>query len=95
MNNLEDAMIDSVPVDSQGSEVDWEVRPKPGNVVSVSPYPFRREPLQISILSRRVPKRLYTNSLEFQKTLAQAPYAGISFTLRAGNVLSAARIAVA
>ena len=95
MNNLEDAMIDGVPVDSQGSEVDWEVRPKPGNVVSVSPYPFRREPLQISILSRRVPKRLYTNSLEFQKTLAQAPYAGISFTLRAGNALSAARIAVA
>ena len=95
MSALDDAMIDGVPVDSHGSEVDWEVQPKPGNVVSISPYPFRREPLQISILTRRVPKRLYTNSLEFQKTLAQAPYAGISFTLRAGNALSAARIAVA
>ena len=95
MNSLEDAVIDGVPVDSQGSEVDWEVRPEPGNIVSISPYPFRRQPLQISILARRIPKRHYTNSLEFQKTLAQAAYAGVTFTLRAGNMLSAARIAVA
>ena len=95
MNSLDDATIDGVPVDSQGSEVDWDVRPGPANLVSISPYPFRREPLQISILARRVPKRHYTNSLEFQKTLAQAAYFAITFTLRAGKTLSAARIAVA
>jgi len=95
MNSLEDATIDGVPVDSQGSEVDWDVRAEPGNIVSISPYPFRREPLRISILTRRVPKRLYTNSPDFQKTLAQAPYSGVSYTMRAGKTLSAARIAVA
>jgi hypothetical protein len=89
-----DATIDAVPVD-QGSEVDWELRPHGPNAVSLGPYPFRREPLQVSILTRRVPKRLYANSLEFQKTLARAPYSVLNFTLHAGGALSAARFAVA
>lgn len=90
-----DATIDSVPVDDQGSEVDWELRPVGPNAVSLGPYPFRREPLQVSILARRVPKRLYANSLDFQKTLARAPYSAMNFTLHAGGALSAARFAVA
>ena len=90
-----DATIDAVPVDVQGSEVDWELRPRGPNDVALGPYPFRREPLQVSILTRRVPKRLYANSLDFQKTLARAPYSALNFTLHAGGVLSAARFAVA
>lgn len=90
-----DATIDSVPVDDQGSEVDWELRPVGPNAVSLGPYPFRRDPLQVSILTRRVPKRLYANSLDFQKTLARAPYSAMNFTLHAGGALSAARFAVA
>lgn len=90
-----DATFDSVPVDDQGSEVDWELRPVGPNAVSLGPYPFRREPLQVSILARRVPKRLYANSLDFQKTLARAPYSAMNFTLHAGGALSAARFAVA
>jgi hypothetical protein len=89
-----DATIENVPVDDHGSEVDWELRPGT-NAISLGPYPFRREPLKVSILTRRVPKRMYTDSLDFQKTLARAPYTALSFTLRAGGVLSAARIAVA
>jgi hypothetical protein len=90
-----DATIESVPVDDQSSEVDWELRPDGLNAVSLSPYPFRREPLQLSILTRRVPKRLYNNSLDFQKILARAPYTALNFTLHAGRALSAARFAVA
>src|ERR1700738_1556217 len=90
-----DATIDSVPVDDQSSEVDWELRPAGPNAVSLGPYPFRREPLQISILARRVPKRLYTDSLDFQKTLARAPYTALNFTLHPGGALSSARFAVA
>jgi Protein of unknown function (DUF3891) len=90
-----DATIDSVPVDDQGSEVDWELRPRGPNAVSLGPYPFRREPLQVSILARRVPKRIYTSSLDFQKTLARAPYSALNFTLHPGGALSAARFAVA
>jgi Protein of unknown function (DUF3891) len=90
-----DATIDGVPVDDSGSEVDWELRPDGPSAVSLSPYPFRREPLQLSILTRRVPKRLYTDSLDFQKSLARAPYTALNFTLHAGGALSAARFAVA
>jgi Protein of unknown function (DUF3891) len=90
-----DATIDSVPVDDQGSEVDWELRPRGPNAVSLGPYPFRREPLQVSILARRVPKRIYTSSLDFQRTLARAPYSALNFTLHPGGALSAARFAVA
>ena len=90
-----DATIEAVPVDDHESEVDWELRPDGPSAVSLGPYPFRREPLQVSIMARRVPKRLYTDSLDFQKTLARAPYSALNFTLHAGNALSAARFAVA
>lgn len=90
-----DATIDDVPIDDHGSEIDWDLRADGPNSVSIGPYPFKREPLQFSILTRRVPKRLYSNSLDFQKTLAHAPYTALSFTLRAGGALSAARFAVA
>jgi len=89
------ANIDSVPVDDHGSEVDWDLRPDGVSTVSLGPYPFRREPLQVSILTRRIPKRLYTDSLDLQKTLARAPYSAQNFTLRAGGALSASRFAVA
>ena len=89
------ATIDGVPVDNEGSEVDWELRPVGSNEISLGPYPFRREPLQVSILARRVPKRLYTDSLDFQKTLARAPYTAITYTVHAGNAFSAAHFAVA
>jgi hypothetical protein len=91
----QDATIEGVPVDDHGSEVDWELRPRGPNAVSLGPYPFRREPLQVSILARRVPKRLYTGSLDFQKTLARAPYTALNFTLHPGGALSTARFAVA
>lgn len=90
-----DATIDAVPIDDQGSEVDWDLRADGPNSVSIGPYPFKREPLQFSILTRRVPKRIYSDSLDFQKTLAHAPYTALSFTLRAGGALSTARFAVA
>lgn len=90
-----DATIENVPVDDQGSDVDWELRPDGAAAVSLGPYPFRREPLQISILIRRVPKRMYIDSLDFQKTLARAAYTALNFTLHAGGALSATRFAVA
>ena len=95
MSTLQDTTIESVPADDHGSEVDWELRTHGNNIVSLAPYPFRREPLQISILTRGVPKRLYVDSLDFQMTLGRAPYVAVKFTLHAGGALSSARIAVA
>jgi uncharacterized protein DUF3891 len=95
MGTPHDTTIDGVPIDGHGSEVEWELRAHGNNIVSLGPYPFRREPLQISVLTRSVPKRLYVDNLDFQKTLGRAPYVAMKFTLHAGGALSSARIAVA
>ncbi|HET9995010.1 MAG TPA: DUF3891 family protein [Candidatus Acidoferrum sp.] len=90
---LEAATIDAVPADYKGSEVDWELQPEANNAVTLEPYPFRRDPLEISILARRVPKRRYADDAEFQKVLAQAPFFAMKYTLRAGGARMRARIA--
>ena len=82
---LGDHMIEGVAVDAAGSEVDWELRPDGENCATLSPYPFDKDPLEISILARRVAKRPYTGSEDFQKALVQASYFAIRFTLRAGR----------
>ncbi len=82
---LGDATIDCVSVDDHGSEADWDLRPESGNSVTLSPYPFRRDPLEFSILARTIPMHHYADDLDLQKTLAQAPYFAMNFTLRAGG----------
>ena len=95
LGGAHDATIDAVPVDDCGSEVDLELRPMGLNTISLGPYPFRKEPLQLSILMRRVPKRMYMNNEDFQKTLAQSAYTALNFTVHAGGALTAKRFAVA
>jgi hypothetical protein len=82
---LGDSTIESVPLNDQGGEADWELRRETADTIALAPYPFRREPLSVSILARRVPKRHYADNREFQNTLARAPYAPIKFTLRRGK----------
>jgi Protein of unknown function (DUF3891) len=82
---LEDATIDAVPVDGRGSEADWDLRPEGDNVFSLAPYPFKREPLEFSILARSIPRRVYGDDLDLQKTLAKAQYFAMKFTLKAGG----------
>jgi hypothetical protein len=82
---LGEHMIEGVPTDNAGSEVDWELRPEGENCATLSPYPFDKDPLEISLLARRVAKRPYTGNDDFQKTLSQASYYAIRFTLRAGR----------
>lgn len=110
LNSLADASIDNVPLhvneeipnqrnlnqDSrdQGS-VDWELRPIGGNNVALAPYPFRKNPMPISILTRRVPKRIYGDESDFQGTLASAPYFPVHFTLHAMDEMGRTRSAVA
>ncbi len=90
---MEPATIDAVPANYQGAEVDWDLQPEDNNGAALEPYPFRRDPLEISILARRIPKRRYADDLDLQKALAQAPYFGKKFTLRAGGTKMRARVA--
>jgi hypothetical protein len=91
---VEPATIDAVPADYDGKEVDWDLQPDENKGgAALEPYPFRRDPLEISILARRIPKRRYSDSLDLQKVVAQAPYFAQKFTLRAGGTKMKARMA--
>lgn len=85
MGPLESATIDAVPADYHGKEVDWNLQLERSNAVTLEPYPFRRDPLEISILARRIPRRRYADDSDFQRTLGQAPYFALKFTVRAGG----------
>jgi uncharacterized protein DUF3891 len=85
MGPLEGATIDAVPADYKGAEVDWDLQPEGSNAATLEPYPFRRDPLEISILARRIPKRRYGDDGELRKAVAQSPYFALKYTLRAGD----------
>jgi hypothetical protein len=93
MGPLEGSTIDAVPADYQGTEVDWDLQPEGGNAATLEPYPFRRDPLEISILARRIPKRRYADDADFQKALSQASYFALKFTLRDGGAKKRSRVA--
>jgi len=88
---MEAATIDAVPSNYSGGEVDWDLQAEENHAATLEPYPFRRDPLEISILARRIPKRRYADNLELQKVLAQAPYFGQKFTLQARGSRTQAR----
>jgi hypothetical protein len=83
--NLGDSAIESVPLNNESSEADWELRRESAGTITLAPYPFRREPLSVSILTRRVPKRHYADDADFQNTLARTAYSPVKFTLRRGK----------
>ena len=85
LNPQENCMIDAVPKDAMGNEADLDLRSEGANVLTLAPYPFKREILEVSVLARRIPKRVYMDDEDFQKTLAQAQYFAIKFTLREGR----------
>jgi hypothetical protein len=93
LNPRENCVIDAVPTDATGHEVDLDLRSEGGNVLTLAPYPFKRDVLEVSILARRIPKRVYVDDADFQKTLAQTPYFGIKFTLRARRTNTLHRVA--
>jgi len=94
LGSLDDSTIDAVPVDDHEREADWELRPQEEDktTVTLSPYPFRKDPFSFSVLARRIPKRRYADDFDLQRTLAQSPYFALNYTLSAGgaNVLKRA-----
>ncbi len=84
LGGADETIIEGVPVNDEGAEVDWEIRKAGKNEFTLAPYPFRREPLEFAILARRIPKQRYTEDVELQKVVTAASYFNIRFTLRAG-----------
>lgn len=83
LNPEQDAIVDAVSVNDQGEEADLELHAEDANAVAIAPYPFRRDPLSFSIMARRVPRKIYSSDLDFQKTLGAAQYSPMKFTVRA------------
>ena len=94
LNPQEDCVIDAVPKDAAGNEVDLDMHSEGSNVLTLAPYPFKRKVLEVSILARRIPKRVYVDDEDFQKTLAQAKYFAIKFTLRERKANAFTRAAI-
>lgn len=94
LNPQEDCVIDAVPKDAAGNEVDLDMHSEGSNVLTLAPYPFKRRVLEVSILARRIPKRVYVDDEDFQKTLAQAKYFAIKFTLRERKANAFTRAAI-
>ncbi len=94
MGAAEDASIEAVPVNDDGKEVghgstscSWQ-----GQFI-VHPYPFRRDPLQFTILARRIPKRHYADDIDLQSVIASAQFFNIRYIVRsrtATNSINAA-----
>jgi hypothetical protein len=85
LNPRENCVIDAVPRDEAGNEVDLDLRSEGGNVLTLGPYPFKRDVLEVSILARRIPKRIYVDDAE---------YFAIKFTLRARRTRAISRSAI-
>ena len=79
----ENSLIEGVPTDNAGGEADLELRPEGPDVVTLTPYPFRRELLELSVMARRIPKRVYSDAADLQKTLSGAKYFALKLKLRA------------
>lgn len=82
LGGLDGMTIESVPVDSDGSEVDWEVHKLSDTEFTIAPYPFRREPLEFAILARRIPNRRYADEADLNNALSPAGFFNLKFTLR-------------
>jgi hypothetical protein len=81
MSAQQDSVVDAVPMNDAGEEADLEIHAEGRNVFALEPYPFRREPLEFSIMTRRVPKKIYASDMEFQKILAIARYFPMKFAV--------------
>ena len=90
LNSTDNVTIEGVPQNNEGGEVDWQLRNCGDSAFSLEPYPFRKEPLGFSILARRVPRRLYGDEVDFQRTVDKAPFFALNFTLRAGGATQSA-----
>jgi hypothetical protein len=93
MGTMDDATIEGVPVRDGEEPVDWDLRRQGEHAATLGPYPFDRNPLEFSILTRRVPSRFYASDEDFQRTLGRASYLAMRFELRAGDAHATSRAA--
>jgi len=70
------------PLDDQ-QDAQWQLRPGDGNRVTMAPYPFRREALEVRIKARRIARKSYRDDAELREALGRAKEEFLEFTISA------------
>lgn len=76
-----DVVLNAVPLDYNGKETTLTVKKVGENAVNVSPYPFSRSPLTVSLRSRLVPKREFADDKSFRETYYRSERVDLRFTI--------------
>jgi hypothetical protein len=71
------------PVGYEGREIELVLQPTDELALTISPYPFRANPLPVSVESRWIPRKSYATDAEFREALAGAECRSLTFELRA------------
>ncbi len=79
------ATLEPVPRDYEGGETQLVLRPIADQTVAVTPYPFDRCPLLVSVRACVVPDRDYQSNDDFRAAFAAAPGRELRFELREGE----------
>lgn len=72
-------ILGSAPLDYEENDVELSLNPVNDDAVVISPYPFRRSPLHISVEARVLPKQAYQSDEHLRATLACAMTHSLSF----------------
>lgn len=59
------------------------MQPLDARTLAVTPYPFREDPLTVTVEARLIPNQEYTGDEELREELARAEPAARTFTLQA------------
>jgi hypothetical protein len=77
-----DFTLGPAPLNYLGEELDLKLRPVGRGAIAVSPYPFDRTPLHLTIPASVVPDRDYADDTDFQAAFAAAVPTELQFELR-------------
>ena len=76
--------IAHVPVDYEGNSRRLALKSDDGFNFTVSPYPFSGTTLKLRVQARKLGRRSYSGNEDLRRSLGNAPYAALDFTIRKG-----------
>ncbi|HEY7158300.1 MAG TPA: DUF3891 family protein [Gemmataceae bacterium] len=78
------ATLEPAPLDYDGGETQLTLRPVTERTVAITPYPFGRDPLPLTLRASVVPDRDYDSDDDFRAVFAAAPVVELRFEVCGG-----------
>lgn len=82
MARVSQRSLGPAPLDYDGRDTELSLRPLDDHTVILSPFPFRKSPLRVSVKARTTPEQAYNSEEHFRAALAQARTISLSFDLQ-------------